>query len=88
MCCVDATTRTKGAHGPPVLDLPSAIAMDYRVRGDCVFTLGPSTLQSAAGLPSLTMTVSGPEIDGTWRALIKPVSTTPSSATRSGASTA
>lgn len=46
--------------------------MDYWVRGDCVFTLGLSTLQSAAGLPSLTMTVSGPEIDGTRRALIKP----------------
>ena len=68
-----ATKNDEGAHGgPPVLDLPNAIAMDYWVRGNCVFTLGLSTLQSAAGLPSLTMTVSGPEIDGTWRALIKP----------------
>ncbi len=67
------TKSAEGPHGgPPVLDLPSAIAMDYQVRGSCLFSLGLATLQSAAGLPSLTMTVSGPEVDGTWRALIKP----------------
>jgi hypothetical protein len=67
------TKNSEGAHGgAPILDLPNAIAMDYWVRGTCIFRLGLSTLQSAAGLPSLTMTVSGPEVDGTWRALVKP----------------
>jgi len=67
------TKNAEGAHGgPPILDLPNAIAMDYWVRGKCVFRLGLSTLQSGAGLPSLTMTISGPEVDGTWRVLIKP----------------
>jgi hypothetical protein len=68
-----ATKNADGAHGgAPLLDLPSAIAMDYWVRGRCTFTLGLSTLQSSAGLPSLTVTVSGPEVDGTWRASIRP----------------
>lgn len=68
-----ATKNADGAHGgAPLLDLPSAIAMDYWVRGSCTFTLGLSTPQSAAGLPSLTVTVSGPEVEGTWRAFVRP----------------
>ncbi len=67
------TKNGEGAHGgSPLVELPNAIAIDYRVRGSCVFSLGLSTLESTKGLPNLTMTVSGPEIDGTWRALIRP----------------
>jgi hypothetical protein len=68
-----ATKNDEGGHGgPPLLDLPRQIAFDYRVSGTCVFSLGLSTETSAAGLPSLTMTVTGPEITGTWRVSIKP----------------
>jgi hypothetical protein len=67
-----ATKNAEGAHGgPPVLDLASAIAIDYWVRGTCLFSLGLSSETSAAGLPSLTMNVSG-TVAGTWRASIKP----------------
>jgi len=68
-----ATKNDEGGHGgPPLLDLPSAIAMDYWVSGTCLFSLGLSTETSAVGLPSLTMTVSGPVVAGTWRMSIKP----------------
>jgi hypothetical protein len=68
-----ASKLAEGGHdGPPLLDLPKAIAIDYRVSGTCVFSLGLATATSAGGLPSLTMTVTGPEITGTWRLLIKP----------------
>jgi len=67
-----ATKHGEGGHGgPPLLDLPGQIAFDYRVSGACTFSLGLSTETSAVGLPSLTMTVSGPEISGTWRVSIK-----------------
>jgi hypothetical protein len=67
-----ATKNGEGGHGgPPLLDLPGQIAFDYRVSGVCVFSLGLSTETSAVGLPSLTMSVSGPEITGTWRVSIK-----------------
>jgi hypothetical protein len=67
-----ATKNAEGAHGgPPVLDLASAIAIDYWVRGTCPFSLGLSNETSAAGLPSVTMNVSG-TVAGTWRASIKP----------------
>jgi hypothetical protein len=67
-----ATKNGEGGHGgPPLLDLPGQIAFDYRVSGACIFSLGLSTETSAVGLPSLTMTVSGPEISGTWRMSIK-----------------
>jgi hypothetical protein len=67
-----ATKNGEGGHGgPPLLDLPGQIAFDYRVRGVCVFSLGLSTETSVVGLPSLTMSVSGPEITGTWRVSIK-----------------
>jgi hypothetical protein len=45
--------------------------MDYWVKGTCTFSLGLSTETSAAGFPSLTMTVSGPTVAGTWRMRIK-----------------
>jgi hypothetical protein len=68
-----ATKNDEGGHGgPPVLDLPEAIAMDYWVSGTCVFSLGLSAETSASGLPSLTMTISGPAVSGTWRARLKP----------------
>ena len=68
-----ATKSGEGGHGgPPLLDLPKAIAMDYWVSGTCKFSLGLSTETSAVGLPSLTMTVSGPAVAGTWRVPIKP----------------
>jgi hypothetical protein len=67
------TKTSDGGHGgTPLIDLPSSIAFDYSVRGTCVFSLGLSTERSAVGLPALTMTVSGPEITGTWRVAIKP----------------
>jgi hypothetical protein len=68
-----ATKNGEGGHGgPPLIDLPSSVAVDYRVSGRCVFSLGFSTERSAVGLPALTMTVSGREITGTWRVAIKP----------------
>ena len=68
-----ATKNGEGGHGgPPLLDLPGSIAFDYRVSGTCVFSLGLATETSVVGFPSLTMTVSGPEITGTWRVSIKP----------------
>jgi hypothetical protein len=68
-----ATKNGEGGHGgPPLLDLPNAIAMDYWISGTCEFSLGLSTETSAVGLPSLTMTVSGPIVAGTWRVPIKP----------------
>jgi hypothetical protein len=68
-----ATKNGEGAHGgPPLLDLPNAIAMDYWVSGTCMFSMGLSTQTSAAGLPSLTKTVNGPAVAGTWRVPIKP----------------
>ena len=67
------TKNGEGGHGgPPLVDLPTAIAMDYWVSGTCTFSLGLSTETSAVGLPSLTMTVSGPAVAGTWRVPIKP----------------
>jgi hypothetical protein len=68
-----ATKNGEGGHGgPPLLDLPGSIAFDYRVSGTCVFSLGLATETSVVGFPSLTMTVSGPEVTGTWRVSIKP----------------
>ena len=68
-----ATKSGEGGHdGPPLLDLPKAIAIDYRVSGTCVFSLGLATETTNVGLPTLTMTVTGPEVAGTWRVSIKP----------------
>jgi hypothetical protein len=68
-----AAKNGEGGHGgPPLLDLPGSVAFDYRVSGTCVFSLGLATETSVVGFPSLTMTVSGPEITGTWRVSIKP----------------
>jgi hypothetical protein len=68
-----ATKNGEGGHGgPPLLDLPGQIAFDYRVSGACVFTLSLASETPAVGFPSLTMSVTGREIAGTWRVSIKP----------------
>jgi hypothetical protein len=68
-----ATKNGEGGHGgPPLLDLPGQIAFDYRVSGVCVFTLSLASETPAVGFPSLTMSVTGREITGTWRVSIKP----------------
>jgi hypothetical protein len=62
-----------GGHGgPPLIDLPAAIAIDYRVSGTCAFTIALRTEASTVGLPSLTIPMTGPEVDGTWHLSIKP----------------
>ena len=63
----------EGGHGgPPLVDLPASIAVDYAVHGRCMFSIGLATATSAKGLPLLSMTVTGPEVTGTWRLSIKP----------------
>jgi hypothetical protein len=62
-----------GGHGgPPLIDLPAAIAIDYRVSGTCSFTIALVTATSTVGLPAMTIPMTGPEVDGTWRLSIKP----------------
>jgi hypothetical protein len=61
-----------GQGGPPLVDLPASIAIDYTVSGTCVFSVGLVTETTDIGLPRLTMTVTGPEVAGTWRLSIKP----------------
>lgn len=62
-----------GGHGGlPLTDLPAAIAIDYRVSGHCVFSIRLVAETLIAGLPSLTMTVTGPESAGTWHLVITP----------------
>ena len=68
-----ATKNSEGGHGgPPLIDLPSSIAFDDRVSGACVFSLGLATETTVVGLPTFTVTASGPEISGTWRVSIRP----------------
>ena len=68
-----ATKNAEGGHGgPPLLHLPEAVVIDYRVSGTCNFSLGFATETSSVGLPSLTVTATGPLIAGTWRPSLKP----------------
>ena len=68
--CVDK--NGEGFHGgAPIVELPNAVAMDYRVSGTCRFSLSLATETSATGLPSLTINVSGPPVVGTWHVKIK-----------------
>lgn len=58
----------EGGHdGPPVLDIPGPVTVDYAVRGTCTFEIDTSTeAGSDAGLPRLSVSVSGPEQRGSW----------------------
>ncbi len=70
---MSVTKLAEGGHGvPPPVDLPRAIAIDYTVSGSCEFTVGLQTQSPSKGLPTLAMTVTGPQVEGTWRLLIKP----------------
>jgi hypothetical protein len=63
----------EGAHGSaPLIDLPAAVAIDYRVSGNCLFSISLATETSTAGLPSMSMSMTGPEVTGTWRLSIAP----------------
>lgn len=63
----------EGSHGgAPLIVLPGSIAIDYTVSGTCVFSVALSAAATDNGLPKLTMSVTGPEISGTWRLSIKP----------------
>ena len=69
----EVTKDSDGGHGgPPVLDLPRDIAVDYIVAGTCTFTIAASTETSDAGLPRLTLLVTGSEMRGTWRFRLVP----------------
>jgi hypothetical protein len=68
-----AAKLAEGPHGgAPLIALPGSIAIDYTVSGTCIFSVGLSTATTDTGLPKLTMSVTGPQIAGTWRLSIKP----------------
>ena len=69
----ELTKLAEGGHGgPPVLDLPAEVAVDYAVRGSCSFGVRFDTEAGDPTLPSLSLDVTGPEITGTWPIRLEP----------------
>ena len=63
----------EGGHdGPPLITVPAAIAVDYTVRGNCLFELNVQTAQQKPAGPHLGFSVTGPEISGSWRVRLIP----------------
>ena len=71
----EVTKNGEGGHGgAPLLDLPTAIEIDYTANGSCEFTIKVTSGVPDNGLVAahLAMTVAGPEVSGSWPLTIKP----------------
>jgi hypothetical protein len=69
----EVTKNAEGPHGgPPLLDLPASVVVEYDVHGSCRFEIGVTTPTTVAGLPKLAIDATGPETSGTWRFAITP----------------
>jgi len=71
----EATKNAEGGHGgPPLLDLPASIAIDYTVNGTCEFTIGVfhGVPDNGIAAAKLAMRVTGHTTSGTWPVSLVP----------------
>jgi hypothetical protein len=63
----------EGGHDrPPLLMVPAATSVDYTVRGICDFEFNVDTAQHKPAGPHFAVSVTGPEITGSWRLRLTP----------------
>ena len=71
----EVTKAGEGGHGgPPLLDLPASISIDYTVNGTCEFDVVVAQGVPDTGLAAATlaMTVTGRTVSGTWPVALAP----------------
>jgi hypothetical protein len=69
----EITKNGEGGHGgPPLVDLPAAFVVDYKVTGTCTFQLSFEPADMSTAVQVRSVTVSGTSKSGAWDVQLTP----------------
>jgi hypothetical protein len=65
--------NAEGAHGgPPAIDLPALVAVDYKVSGKCTFELEFHPADGSPATHKMSVTIGGDTTSGAWNVGLVP----------------